>query len=125
MVYRRATQRFGGEDWEVPKARRFVRSVVEACGGDSDEAALVATELASNAVVHAQSPFTVTVTCSDLGSLIEVDDESPQMPASPAAPLTGISGRGLRLVAAVASAWGVRPRPDEGKTIWAELRISW
>ena len=33
-----------------------------------------------------------------------------------------LSGRGLRLIAAVARAWGIDYGPD-GKTVWAELAL--
>ena len=72
-----------------------------------DDVRLVVTELAANAVVHARTPFSVSL--SDRGSTIRilVGDESPVAPAMRDASRTRLSGRGLRLISALATHWGV------------------
>lgn len=104
------------------QARRFVTAALEACGaGDlADDAALVVTELAANAVVHARSDFMVTLTAAADALRISVRDAAPlpaggRAPALPAAP-----GHGLGAVAALASRWGAGPA-GSGKVVWAEL----
>lgn len=105
-------------------ARRFVASLLgcRPFGGraPTDAARLVVSELATNAVVHADSPFSVSVRYGGSVIRISVRDWSPTMPVvrdgGPGAP----SGRGLRLVDMVARDWGVETAPD-GKTIWADL----
>ena len=82
---------------------------------------MVVTELAANAVVHAQTSFTVTVSRPAGGTIrISVRDASvdPPRPRRPA-PLDG-SGRGLGLVAALTAVWGCDIVPG-GKVVWAEL----
>ena len=81
------------------------------------DVALVATELAANALVHARSAFTVALSCRDEVVRISVRDESG-LPGSglPAAPL-----HGLGAVAALACRWGVAPSGGNGKAVWAEL----
>jgi hypothetical protein len=49
-----------------------------------------------------------------------VRDRSPDAPVMQEPPITLPCGRGLRLIAAIASRWGVDPAPD-GKVVWADL----
>ncbi len=104
-------------------ARRFVTESLTAWGlGDlADDAAIVITELATNAVLHARSDFTVTVTRrGEAGARVAVRDAStlPPIPRRPA-PLDG-SGRGLGMIEAIAVLWGVDLLPG-GKVVWADL----
>ncbi|MEV5424228.1 SpoIIE family protein phosphatase [Streptomyces cellulosae] len=96
-------------------------------GRVGDDAALVASELVTNAVVHAGTD--VHLTCrleEDTGALVvEVADRHPsRTPRDDAveAPAHDIPeyGRGLRLVAALAESWGVTYRAGS-KTVWARL----
>ncbi len=86
-----------------------------------DDAKLVVSELATNAVVHARSPFTVTVRVSQADVLIAVSDQSAQMPVRPDGSGHDDSGRGLALVTAVAEQWMVDQIPA-GKRVWVQLR---
>jgi len=103
-------------------ARRFVVDWLETWGLHQaiDDASLVTAELASNAVVHACSPFTVAVSAQQDVVRIAVLDHSPVLPASRAASPTAISGRGLGLIARLARRWGT-DRLGTGKVIWVEL----
>jgi len=105
------------------QARRFVIDTLAAwgCVDRLDVAALIATELATNAVLHAQTDFTVTVSHAPEGTIrIAVRDASPVRPRPRrAGPFDG-SGRGLPLVGALAAVWGTDPLPG-GKVVWAEL----
>jgi hypothetical protein len=84
----------------------------------ADDAALIVTELATNAVIHARSGFRVTLTLRQDVMRISVHDDEP-LPAAdavlPAAPL-----HGLGAVAALAARWGADPA-GTGKDVWAEL----
>jgi hypothetical protein len=112
------------------RARQFVSGLVEEWGlrPIGEEAALCATELATNALLHSNDRFVVTVRPIGSGIRIEVMDGSPQqIPwATPrtgtASDLTamGQSGRGLQIVSALATRWGVFTTAD-AKTIWVEL----
>ena len=107
----------------VRVARYFVRATLEARGVvavEVDHAELLTSELATNAVLHAKSPYTVTVDVSRGRVRIEVTDRSAAVAARrPSGPTSG-DGRGLAIVEDMASAWGVEPR-DDGKCIWFEL----
>ena len=111
----------------VPQVRRWVRRALSGWQLDAltDDAELVLTELVSNAVLHAAGRVRIVVTCEPDGVLLEVLDSSPVAPVRRAVSDGGTTGRGLHLVAAMASAWGVSPRPDDapGKTVWCRLRV--
>ncbi|GID29385.1 ATP-binding protein [Paractinoplanes brasiliensis] len=90
-------------------------------------ARLVANELAANAIVHAGSDFDLTVVHTGRYLRIGVQDDAPAMPRVPEEPahtstlMRPGSGRGLRIVAAVATHWGATPLPG-GKVVWALIR---
>jgi anti-sigma regulatory factor (Ser/Thr protein kinase) len=120
---RRSTQRFDASP-EAPRAsRRFLLEMLRSleCKEELvDDAALVVTELATNAVLHARSGFTVTVASAGGAVRVEVSDESRTPPRRPAPSLRAPGGRGLALIEAVASSWGVLHTGD-GKIVWAQL----
>jgi anti-sigma regulatory factor (Ser/Thr protein kinase) len=104
-------------------ARAFVAAAltswdVEACLGD--DAALVVTELAVNAIRHANSAFSVSLGRGDGCIRITVGDADPAPPARRRNDLRAASGRGLLLVDAVSAAWG-STQVDGGKLVWAEV----
>jgi hypothetical protein len=91
----------------------------------AEDAALCVTELATNALLHSRGAFTVAVRRSTAGIRVDVQDDQPQrlpvvVPDSLAPLDTGITGRGLILVAAIARRWGYFTT-DVAKTIWFEL----
>jgi anti-sigma regulatory factor (Ser/Thr protein kinase) len=106
------------------EARAVLRSACLAWGVDDevrDDAELIVSELVANVVDHAGTRCTLGVTATDDGLLIEVRDFYPCSPpqARPVDPAAR-RGRGLQVVAALSSRWGVIPYPD-GKSIWALL----
>ena len=104
-------------------ARRFVTATLTGWGRSDfvDAAAVIVTELASNAVLHAGTEFTVSLSPAADGSVrVAVRDASPELPRPRQATSVDRSGRGLRLVAAFAVGWGADPLPD-GKIVWARL----
>lgn len=84
------------------------------------DACLVASEMAANAVTHAQSAFEVTVTCSDGSVRVAVSDTGPGTPEAHEVGPLDICGRGLTIVEDVADRWGCDDLPG-GKVVWAEL----
>jgi CheY-like chemotaxis protein/anti-sigma regulatory factor (Ser/Thr protein kinase) len=122
-VQRQESALFEAEPSSVPEAREFVRGLLRDWGADHlfDEASLVVTELAANAVLHAGSPYEVRLTHADGVLRIEVADEDPGTPEPQPFSAVAETGRGIVLVAAVSASWGIDARPD-GKVTWAELR---
>jgi anti-sigma regulatory factor (Ser/Thr protein kinase) len=85
-----------------------------------DNALLVVTELVTNAVRHGRSTVTLAVTVDDDRVLLEVQDAGTGVPAVHHPGWQSLGGRGLLMVDAMATRWGVRPAPG-GKVVWAEL----
>ena len=86
-----------------------------------DDVALVVTELAANAIVHAHSGFTVTLSGPGDVLRISVRDSRP-LPAGVTQALPTAQMHGLGAVNALASRWGVESLGPAGKAIWVELR---
>ncbi|WP_170323724.1 SpoIIE family protein phosphatase [Cryptosporangium phraense] len=106
-------------------ARALVRDVVEECGlaSLSDEVALLTTELATNAVVHAGTAMHIEVIGDADSITVRVTDGSravlgPSLPP----PMLAEGGRGLHLVDSLASEWGVA-YGRQGKSVWFRLDV--
>ncbi|MEV8563341.1 ATP-binding protein [Streptomyces sp. NPDC051917] len=116
---------FHGLPDEVPHARHFVASLL-ADRGPVEDAVLVVSELATNALRHTRSGsaggcFFVVVGLSDDLVRIEVVDQGGELvPHLCHATDREEGGRGLRLIAAFAKNWGYTVWPD-GRSVWAEL----
>ncbi|GHE45977.1 ATP-binding protein [Streptomyces griseoaurantiacus] len=116
---------FPGLAEEVTHARHFVASLL-AERGPVDDAVLIVSELATNAVRHSLSGsaggwFLVIVAFGhDLVRLEVVDQGGPHVPHLCDVTNQEEGGRGLLLIAACAKDWGVKEWPD-GRTVWAEL----
>ncbi|OEV31040.1 serine/threonine protein kinase [Streptomyces nanshensis] len=114
-------------------ARRLAGNRLEAWDIPYDSTAhdaltLIVAELAANAVQHGRVPgrdFRLVLTA--LGSTVRVevtDARSECVPVASAPSGDCDSGRGLLLVASLASRWGWRPRGDgPGKTVWADYQL--
>lgn len=89
------------------------------------DAELIISELCANAVRHARTPMRIVVTRTERHLHLAVHDRSPDPPEliRPSSTTPPDSGRGLLLVEAYATAWGVLPTAD-GKKVWATLRLS-
>jgi Histidine kinase-like ATPase domain len=106
-------------------ARAFVGRVCTSweLEGVVDEATLVASELVTNAVVHAEGAAQIVVQrCADQLT-ISVRDGTDVPPMRRAATSWEESGRGLQLVDALACADGSYPRSGGGKVVWCSLRL--
>jgi anti-sigma regulatory factor (Ser/Thr protein kinase) len=107
-------------------ARQTLRQLFAAARIDrdtSETAVLLANELVTNAVEHGHGAAYLEATVEAGAIRLEVTDSSTVEPR----PNTAVDdlderGRGLMLIDALASRWGVRARPD-GKTIWCELDL--
>ena len=108
----------------VSTARRFVREKLAEWGidGPVDDALLVASELAANALTHAGSAYRLRLSVSERALRIEVADAGPRSPEPQPLTETEEHGRGLHLVGALAASWGMESA-GTGKRVWAELPL--
>ena len=106
----------------LESARRFVADTLAAWDLIDlvDGALLVVSELATNAILHGASPFTVSLSHDGSGLRLVVGDRSSTPPRRRAPDLERHGGRGLHLVDTITSEWGC-DRVDGGKLVWAEL----
>ena len=86
------------------------------------DVALLVSELATNAVLHARSDFRVMVCARGDRIRVEVGDRNARLPSPATVPPAAYSGRGLMIVQELSMAWGVESHADDGKTIWFEVR---
>jgi anti-sigma regulatory factor (Ser/Thr protein kinase) len=86
-------------------------------------AALVASELVTNAVVHAQPDIDLSVARHGATLRLAVRDHSGGSPYQRGPSDDRTTGRGLLLVDGFARTWGVLPTADGGKVVWAVLDL--
>ena len=87
----------------------------------ADDAALVVSELVTNAILHGGGCTGIEVVVLDGGLRIEVRDGSRVPPLLGRPSEESLTGRGLRLVARLSEHWGAHAAADEGKVVWAQL----
>jgi anti-sigma regulatory factor (Ser/Thr protein kinase) len=105
------------------EARKLVSRAVERWGHDRSVVAdseLVGAELATNAVLHAGTPFRVTVQRYGPMVRVSVTDRGAALPVTMEPDADRASGRGMHLISAISRRWGVEVT-REGKTVWAEI----
>lgn len=136
---------FAAEPHTVGPARRFAVSALLAFSRDAADAAdaagamtgealtdladdlrIAASELATNAALHARTDYTVTVSLDGQVVRLSVSDGSAGRPRRPRHnDQDSTTGRGLQMVAQLATAWGVDQGRDGavfgGKTVWCEF----
>lgn len=92
-------------DWELPELL--------------EPLALSVSELATNAVLHARGLLRVTLRREGAAVRLEVGDESPRLPQQRRHSSLSGTGRGLGLVASLATDWGAEQLAGGGKVVWA------
>ena len=86
---------------------------------------VVIAELASNAVHHAKTAYTVTVREDREGAVtVTVHDDSPEQPELQPFDPSATRGRGLQIVDGLTEQWGTLADPGDGKTVWARFAAS-
>lgn len=110
------------------RARGFALLVLKDLGAsesDAQDAALIATELVTNSIIHAE-PSTITLAIAATGSMIEirVTDDGHGTPELRQGNQASITGRGLRFLDQLSTRWMVeQPESGPGKTVVVHLQI--
>lgn len=110
----------------APRARAFATGVltswrfpVELC----DLGVLAASELVANSLQHGTPPMRLGLRRTDRRLIIEVTDGDDHLPRRRRAEPADESGRGISIVATIASSWGSRRTPGGGKAVWCEFAL--
>jgi two-component sensor histidine kinase len=104
----------------VAEARMLVGPICEWLSADVATCLeLVVSELATNAVRHAATPYEVAVRLLPTVR-VEVSDRSPTQPVRRLHSLDEPRGWGLQILDQCAERWGVDARPT-GKVVWADV----
>ena len=102
-------RRFEPEALSVPAARQYVASTLaqEGFSGDTETVLLLVSELATNVVRHAVTPYEIGVDVHGAGVQVVVVDEDAAHPPEMRSPTPeDTSGRGLIIVDRLATNWG-------------------
>ena len=115
--------RFSNEASSAAEARAFVSQHLlgHDMPGLVDDIELVVSELATNATLHARTPFMVSLCGSEETVRLEVSDGSRLEPSVVAALALDTDGRGVAIVQALSRDWGVVSRASGGKSVWAQF----
>jgi anti-sigma regulatory factor (Ser/Thr protein kinase) len=90
-----------------------------------EDVALCTAELTTNSILHSRTSFTIAIRRTHDGVRVDVQDDRPDLvpvvvPPSLEPLDTGVTGRGLMLIAAIAQRWGYFTT-TVAKTVWFEL----
>jgi anti-sigma regulatory factor (Ser/Thr protein kinase) len=113
------------EPLSASKAREFVclRLVEHDLLYLVDEVQLVASELATNAIVHANTPFIVSLSAVDQTVLLAIRDGSRSVPVGARPQVIDMGGRGLMVVQLLSHGWGVSSDGRGSKSVWASFAM--
>jgi anti-sigma regulatory factor (Ser/Thr protein kinase) len=115
-------QRFLACAESIGQARDFVTDALVGTEVDRDDAALLTSEVATNAVRHADTAFRLRIESHQDAVRIEVINDAPELLLMMHQPSVD-GGRGLRILDDLAQSWGVETSSEE-KVVWFELARS-
>jgi anti-sigma regulatory factor (Ser/Thr protein kinase) len=107
----------------VGAARRFVAAALPPLAPETCEHILLLTsEIVTNAIVHARTPFRLVVEARRAAVRVEVRDADPGRPVIHRPDPDEEHGRGLLIVQSIADSWGVDTGIG-GKTVWFTVGV--
>lgn len=117
-----------GERQSVAVGRHWVVRTAAARGAvgmTNQVLELLSSELLANAVLHgpAQTGVGVQLVVTDDVARVSVSDGEESSPVVMHTDPSALSGRGMAIVEAMSSRWGVEVHEDGGKTVWFELDL--
>jgi anti-sigma regulatory factor (Ser/Thr protein kinase) len=114
-------RRFEPVPQNVRVAREFVADALkhEGYSGDLDTVLLLVSELVTNAVRHAATPFEIVVDVHDDAVRVAVIDDDVAHPPEVRQPRPeDTNGRGLLIVDQLSAGWGSDEVDDRSKAVW-------
>ncbi|MEU6540862.1 SpoIIE family protein phosphatase [Streptomyces sp. NPDC047000] len=108
----------------APRARAFASGVLASWRFPAelhDLGVLAASELVANSLQHGTPPMRLRLRRTDRRLIVEVTDGDDHLPRRRRAEPHDESGRGIAIVASIATSWGCRHTPGGGKAVWCEF----
>ncbi|MGW8700551.1 ATP-binding SpoIIE family protein phosphatase [Streptomyces eurythermus] len=123
-LFRNAALELLGGVEAAPRARAFASGVLTSWRFPAelhDLGVLATSELVANSLQHGIPPMRLRLRRTDRRLIIEVTDGDDHLPRRRRAEPGDESGRGIAIVATIASSWGCRRTPGGGKAVWCEF----
>ncbi|GAA1433154.1 SpoIIE family protein phosphatase [Streptomyces thermospinosisporus] len=125
-LFRNAALELLGGVEAAPRARAFASGVLTSWRFPTelhDLGVLATSELVANSLQHGTPPMRLRLRRTDRRLIIEVTDGDDHLPRRRRAEPGDESGRGISIVATIASNWGSRRTPGGGKAVWCEFAL--
>ncbi|EFE68553.1 magnesium or manganese-dependent protein phosphatase [Streptomyces viridosporus ATCC 14672] len=125
-LFRNAALELLGGVEAAPRARAFASGVLTSWRFPPDLhdlGVLAASELVANSLQHGTPPMRLRLRRTDRRLIVEVTDGDDHLPRRRRAEPGDESGRGIAIVATIASNWGSRRTPGGGKAVWCEFAL--
>ncbi|MGP3952880.1 ATP-binding SpoIIE family protein phosphatase [Streptomyces sp. 7N604] len=125
LFHNAALELLGGVE-AAPRARAFASGVLASWRFPPelrDLGVLAASELVANSLQHGTPPMRLRLRRTDRRLIIEVTDGDDHLPRRRRAEPADEAGRGISIVATIASSWGSRRTPGGGKAVWCEFAL--
>ncbi|MEU6084184.1 ATP-binding SpoIIE family protein phosphatase [Streptomyces sp. NPDC047108] len=125
LFHNAALELLGGVE-AAPRARAFASGVLASWRFPMelrDLGVLAASELVANSLQHGTPPMRLRLRRTDRRLIVEVTDGDDHLPRRRRAEPVDEAGRGISIVATIASAWGSRRTPGGGKAVWCEFAL--
>ncbi|WP_333778515.1 ATP-binding SpoIIE family protein phosphatase [Streptomyces sp. IBSBF 3136] len=125
-LFRNAALELLGGVEAAPRARAFASGVLTSWRFPADLhdlGVLATSELVANSLQHGTPPMRLRLRRTDRRLIIEVTDGDDHLPRRRRAEPADESGRGIAIVATIASHWGSRRTPGGGKAVWCEFLL--
>lgn len=120
-----ALELLGGVE-AAPRARAFADGVLASWRFPEELrelGVLAASELVGNSLKHGCAPMRLRLRRTDRRLIVEATDGDEHLPRRQQAEPADEAGRGIAVVATIATEWGARRLPEGGKAVWAEFAL--
>ncbi|MFH9688384.1 SpoIIE family protein phosphatase [Streptomyces sp. NPDC017413] len=125
LFHNAALELLGGIE-AAPRARAFATGVLTSWRFPvelRDLGVLATSELVANSLQHGTPPMRLGLRRTDRRLIIEVTDGDDHLPRRRQAEPADEAGRGISIIASIATSWGSRRTPGGGKAVWCEFAL--